>query len=155
MLIKIPCRHMSSRGQTLLCSYKLVPHCMKSITNNENIIFLLVVPFSSAMNFPLCLRVGKLSLVVSRMAPAHVPMIHEMFRSHSERQHGVANDNDTPDQVTTYSMRPVNERRRYFVTSPLIGWVHIQYGPCNSCQFYPGYFWEPIESLWGFSKYPG
>ena len=30
-------------------------------------------------------------------------------------------------------MRPANERRRYFVTSPLIGWAQTQIDPCIAC----------------------
>ena len=31
-------------------------------------------------------------------------------------------------------MRPANERRRYKVTSPLIGWAHMQNDPCTTWQ---------------------
>ena len=31
-------------------------------------------------------------------------------------------------------MRPANERRRYIVTSPLIGWAHTQYDPWGCTQ---------------------
>ena len=30
-------------------------------------------------------------------------------------------------------MRPANERRRYIVTSVIIGWGHAQNGPCIAC----------------------
>ena len=33
--------------------------------------------------------------------------------------------------VVTMCLRPANERRRYIVTSYLIGWAHTQNDPCN------------------------
>ena len=41
-------------------------------------------------------------------------------------------------------MRPANERRRYNVTSPLIGWVHTQNDPCYD-------IWQDVK--WGLSQY--
>ena len=35
-----------------------------------------------------------------------------------------------PDRDHFVYMRPNNERRRYNVTSPLIGWAHTQNDPC-------------------------
>ena len=32
-------------------------------------------------------------------------------------------------------MRPANERRRYIVTSSLIGWVHTQNDPCSTNKY--------------------
>ena len=32
-----------------------------------------------------------------------------------------------------WCMRPANERRRYIVTSSIIGWVHTQNDPCSRC----------------------
>ena len=36
----------------------------------------------------------------------------------------------TKDTGIILCMRPTNERRRYIVTSSLIGWVHAQYNIC-------------------------
>ena len=41
-------------------------------------------------------------------------------------------------------MHPANERRRYIVTSPLIGWTHSQIDPCVWCVMW--YTWHYIHS---------
>ena len=44
-------------------------------------------------------------------------------------------------------MRPANERRRYIVTSSLIGWVHTQNDPCHT------YGGSALEALiWKFTR---
>ena len=41
-------------------------------------------------------------------------------------------------------MRPANERRRYNVTSPLIGWAHSQNNPCDSHSISQSVVWPNI-----------
>ena len=44
----------------------------------------------------------------------------------------IEKENDSPiDPVIILYMRPANERRRYSVTSSLIGWAHTQDDPCR------------------------
>ena len=83
----------------------------------------------------------------------HVPL-KQSWRICMNISHGSTTSNDINKQkqsITTSSvysmayciysriilcMRPANERRRYSVTSSLIGWVHIQNDPCvlhNKC----------------------
>ena len=46
-------------------------------------------------------------------------------------------------------MRPANERQRYNVTSPLIGWAHIQNDPCtNQTDDEPSSLCVHINSTW-------
>ena len=47
-------------------------------------------------------------------------------------------------------MRPANERRRYNVTSRLIGWVHVQNDPCNTtpAQHNEQLQWENCARIW-------
>ena len=42
-------------------------------------------------------------------------------------------DQDSRDFISEIilRMRPANERRRYDVTSSVIGWVHAHNGPCT------------------------
>ena len=50
-------------------------------------------------------------------------------------------------------MRPANERRRYNVTSSLIGWAHSQNGPCDSYQITTQYAYSDTGAL--FTKLAG
>ena len=44
----------------------------------------------------------------------------------------VSSDTEAPGFIL--GMHPANERRRYIVTSPLIGWAHTSNDPWNPCQ---------------------
>ena len=39
-------------------------------------------------------------------------------------------------------MHPANERRRYIVTSSLIGWAHTQHYPCRDIHNKDIYWWD-------------
>ena len=55
-------------------------------------------------------------------------------------------------------MHPANERRRYTVTSPLIGWAHTQNDPCFSSIFTEvcslGFSWQYIIIGLGIGEKP-